>query len=705
MAKRASSRQSRPANDSDALVYDPSAIEEEFLALWPHRFDFLHAPFPDYPNHSPTWATERRYPLQDRRILAKEYLYGVRFGPQTSYIMLDIDRSSFYHPANDPLAIDRIKEVLEPIGLQHCIIVTSSYREGLHIYFPFDRPQKSWFISQVVTHLLDISGFVLQSGQLEIFPNPREYAPRLSLYHGHRLPLQIGSYMLNGDFQPIHSSQGAFVQAWRCAERHNDLNPRQLKRIHKARQRRYSKLLQSRGASSFLADLEAQIENGWTGRGQTNAILSVISRIGYIFHHAIYGGEPLQGEDLARYIVKIAKSLPGYRDYCGHQHEIFKRATHWARVIEACPRYYPYRFPHIKTRKERIAAAKQEAERSLLAENPTFDDPLYLLPTAKYCPQEEAEGAELAIPTEGAQQAATLSITEVVQQTDSDAASEVAQATEEDQQTDSDAASKVAQATEEDQQTDSDAASEVAQATTKKSRNRKPSKPRKQTKPNSQNIKLAEDAKQRIIREVARLVREDKFPSGISARHSLLVEGCRTSVQTLYRNRDLWHPDDCEIISFVRKPDPTPDPTLTPVPEEPLQAEIVETSSQSDPQNNPLEPSSDAALHDSLSNKCIHASPIAGTATSAFLGLFLVLVSFFNSFFPVRSVPEPFYPGSSSFAFPIVQVEFQQRSTINHQQTVIENALDRNNSNGFQRSKPQKLGSETFSRKILDSGG
>ena len=82
-------------------------LEDRFLALWPHRFDYLYAPHPD-PGTKPQWQTETRHPLSDRLINQGTYLYGVRCGSLTQYAMLDIDSGSPYHPRRDPLGIARI---------------------------------------------------------------------------------------------------------------------------------------------------------------------------------------------------------------------------------------------------------------------------------------------------------------------------------------------------------------------------------------------------------------------------------------------------------------------------------------------------------------------------------------------------------------------------------------------------------------------
>jgi hypothetical protein len=86
------------------------AESSSFLDLFPHRFDFIQSP---HGGMKPSWKSISDYPLSDRLIYQGAYLYGVRFGAQTSYAMIDIDRGSQFHPNQDPLAIDRLKAALE----------------------------------------------------------------------------------------------------------------------------------------------------------------------------------------------------------------------------------------------------------------------------------------------------------------------------------------------------------------------------------------------------------------------------------------------------------------------------------------------------------------------------------------------------------------------------------------------------------------
>jgi hypothetical protein len=311
---------------------------DEFLSLFPHRWDFLYAQHPN-PEERPDWNTESRYALSDRQIQQGEYLYGVRFGSQTSYLLIDVDPTSWYYPEHDPFAIASITAALEPIGLVSYIPVRSSYRNGIHLYFPFENTQPSWAIALVVQTLLESAGFSIKAGQLEIFPNARAcVGGTLPLYNGHRLPLQAGSYILNEDWMPIYSTQAAFVAAWKFAKSRNVLDPPTIERVRKQAQRQ--RLRASGKAQKFLNDLNTEIEPGWTGPGQTNQLLGKIACRERVFHHILHGGEPLTGETLAEAIVQTACSLPGFSEFCQHQDELELRAREYARAAEK--RYYPF---------------------------------------------------------------------------------------------------------------------------------------------------------------------------------------------------------------------------------------------------------------------------------------------------------------------------------------------------------------------------
>jgi len=332
-----------------------------YLSLFPFRYSYISAAFPD-PGQKPNWVTETRHPLSDRLILQGGRLFGVRFDSTTNYCLLDIDIDSPYHPKQDPFALGKIKEALEPLDLVASVTCASSYSGGLHLYFPFKRPQRSWRIASAVATLLTNKGFKLRGGQLEVFPNTKKYvqAGSPSLFNAHRLPLQnSGSRLLNADLEPVYSSTERLVELWEDTQTQNLVTGQKLARVLKQQKRQ--KVFISEKADKFFNDLEAEINLGWTGKGMTNRLLGRLVMRYFIFHHAVAGGEPLTGKALIDEVVAAAKALPGYKTWCRHQHELTKRVSDWVRSIEKS-HYFPYGKELGKYQKAATASDKSTEE-------------------------------------------------------------------------------------------------------------------------------------------------------------------------------------------------------------------------------------------------------------------------------------------------------------------------------------------------------
>ena len=331
-----------------------------FLALFSHRHDYIYARHPS-PHKRPQWQTESRHPLSDRLIEQGTYLYGVRFGKETEYAMLDIDIGSAYHPKLDPIAFQKLAEALEPLGLVSAITCTSSDSQGLHLYFPFSESLTAWEVGSGITLLLESKGFKVTPGQLEVFPNARLYTIESTpnLFNAHRLPLQRGSYLLNDALEPIWTDQTTFVDQWRQCQKRNNLSNETLQRIIRQKKRRSYRL--SNKADKFLNDLNAEIEQGWTDHGQTNRLLGRITMRTYVFHHVMYGGEPLTGDSLIKEVLTVAKALPGYELWCRHRHEIEDRVSEWVSCIEKS-HYFHYgeQFGKYKSKKEKSESEDTE---------------------------------------------------------------------------------------------------------------------------------------------------------------------------------------------------------------------------------------------------------------------------------------------------------------------------------------------------------
>jgi hypothetical protein len=144
--------------------------------------------------------------------------------------------------------------------------------------------------------------------------------------------MQAGSYLLNQDLQMLWGNQGNVCPTLAVCARSQQ--PRYQSNGADSQSRATATVPCHGKADKFLNDLNAEIEQGWTGPGQTNRLLGRIAMRSYIFGHVLYTDKPLEGHALVHDIVTIAQNLPGYHDWCQHQQEGEKRAQDWRLAVE-----------------------------------------------------------------------------------------------------------------------------------------------------------------------------------------------------------------------------------------------------------------------------------------------------------------------------------------------------------------------------------
>lgn len=325
-------------NSSSKRLLPKDALGQHFVKYFQHGWKFIQAPVPKY-GEKPSWRTETRYPLEPRNLWSKqqnsELLLGLRLGTFTNYCLLDIDKGSKNHPDNSKKKFNQLFLALSRIGLNREITIRSSESEGLHIYFFLPECVHSLSLALALKHALISDGFQLIKGELEVFPNPKPYNEfQPTSFNAHRLPLQANSFILDWDLQPTSDDIKVFLDCADLTAQSQDMEV--LKEAMKAadewRKSQYGVLNGGKtSAAEFCADLEEQIEPGWTGFHQTNTLLLTVAKYGIIFLHHL-------GQNLIDYMQETVPSLPGYKEYCRHQHEIGKRI----RDIAASAERYPY---------------------------------------------------------------------------------------------------------------------------------------------------------------------------------------------------------------------------------------------------------------------------------------------------------------------------------------------------------------------------
>ncbi|MBD2342311.1 hypothetical protein H6G64_35965 [Calothrix sp. FACHB-156] len=343
----------KAANRAEKPNLEPlDPIGQRFLSHFHHGWGFIYAPTPKV-GERPHWQTENRYPLQPRNLwqqyLDKSVLLGLRFSKETSYSLIDLDRKSKLHPANNYLKYQQLLGCLEEIGLCRPVPIQSSDSGGLHIYYFFEEKQPSFLLACAIKQTLEAADLKIKGGELEIFPNCKVYSyGRPSSFNAHRLPLQAGSYLLDDSLEPWSMDICDLMDAADWSATGQDysaltaaISQSKFKKIIKFPYRQRS------ARDQWQHDIEQRMSEGWTGHGQTNSLLKDIACHGIVFRQ-------LSGQALVDYIVITACQSPGYQQWCRHQHEIELRAREWARCCEGFYTPYPGTPKRINSYKEQF---------------------------------------------------------------------------------------------------------------------------------------------------------------------------------------------------------------------------------------------------------------------------------------------------------------------------------------------------------------
>ncbi len=305
-----------------------SETGQRLAALFPNGWDWIHSPATD-DRQKPDWETIKRYPLTPIELWSlhqdPEHIIGVRPSTNTRWGIIDLDRHSPHHPAQNPKAIETILNTLEDIGITRTLINQSSHSGGLHLYIPLPEAINSFNFSITLKYHLEAAGIQIRSGQCEIFPNPKRYISQgkgFSHYNGIRLPFQphTGFIPLDSDLTPLCWSLETWLDAFDIAAAHQDIA--HLKRqIEDAKQnRRIRRHRDPHSIATWQERIEQEKAQGWTGPGQTNEKLKAIACEARVF---LGMDSPQQ---IAQYIQQTAQSTPGFHQHSNHTHDIERRS-------------------------------------------------------------------------------------------------------------------------------------------------------------------------------------------------------------------------------------------------------------------------------------------------------------------------------------------------------------------------------------------
>jgi hypothetical protein len=276
-------------------------------------------------------------------------LVGVRPEGETNQLVLDIDPGSTHHPhllagKENWESIEEIRAVLLRLGIETKLFY-SSERGGIHIRAFLPKMVNSLRLGAAVEYALRDAGYELKNGQLEVSPRIKAYSQAgetIKLHQAFRLPMQRGgSYIgIGHEVEERQDGLDQLVEVIKANIEEQDmtiLEPAMeiaYGRLYVANEEKFSQVYVRGNALEFKKSMELRMIRGFDDQGQTNELMKEALKYGYIFLH-------LSGQELVNWLIETMETMPGYKQYCRHQHEMHRKAAAWQRWIERS-HYYPY---------------------------------------------------------------------------------------------------------------------------------------------------------------------------------------------------------------------------------------------------------------------------------------------------------------------------------------------------------------------------
>ena len=313
------------------------------------------------------WTTiSKHFPLPDETILAaidgkKSEIYGLKFGDETRFAVLDIDKNSQYRNA---LELGNLQTKLAAVGL-----IAKPYRSsesgGWHLYIFFEEWANRDQVQRCLSDWLRAHGYEIRNGVLEVNPSGM----------GLRLPLQPGFAWLDNEGNLIRTREeltrneaiASFVldleknkRNW--SEAKNRIES-ELEAIDRARDRDalahqkaidtdgFEKLFSYRLIAETYEEGRRIWQEGLTKTGQRHDAIKAIEH--YLWHGDEVAGVPAlpaTENDEARYNLILRWIEERHNGFCNHinrgkWHKVkadIKRACFWRRRSEAFKVRTPY---------------------------------------------------------------------------------------------------------------------------------------------------------------------------------------------------------------------------------------------------------------------------------------------------------------------------------------------------------------------------
>ena len=313
-------------------------------------------------------------------------MWGLRWGKQTRFAVLDIDQGSKYH---SPLELQKLQTKLAAVELK-ATTYRSSDSNGWHLYLFWQDWADCGDLQETLKAWLYSQGYEIRNGTLEIFPSG----------NGLRLPMQPGFAWLDDNGEVIAERKELAIEAaisrFLCELKNNANDWEKSKSLIKAQfdgidraidrnAQAHKERLETAGLDS-LFDYRLITEkyeegrrywcSGLTAKGQRHDAILGIEH--YLWHGDQIAGMPaLPGDcnDDQRYRLMLAWLKANHNGFCNHINRgnwgkveaQIRRAVKWRRPDQANQVQTPY--PLTEKVIERLITLSKASERTWTIED------------------------------------------------------------------------------------------------------------------------------------------------------------------------------------------------------------------------------------------------------------------------------------------------------------------------------------------------
>ena len=275
-------------------------------------------------------------------------------GAWVPWAVVDVDTKSRYHPGSEEgEGIEPVKIALTAIGLLEPLEIQSSHSDGVHLWYPLDRPTHALTIARAMRAACFAAGLQVADGVLEFRPNDKASGSNFATI---RAPLTGEGNAIWVPGVGLVEELSLLRYLWEQAQGSNQLTP-----LDHSLNRRGQLPPRSQQPGRCLQGARDRLTEGFTGPGQTEALKLAALQVAGLLEGL---SDP---EVIRRRCVELVSGAPGFYHHCRHRREVESGRAWGSRSLAMAAAMTPGGYRGTWKERANKKAADHATERALAA--------------------------------------------------------------------------------------------------------------------------------------------------------------------------------------------------------------------------------------------------------------------------------------------------------------------------------------------------